>query len=381
VTARLRVLHVSPSYGAATVYGGPAISVPALCESLAQSGVDVTVLTTTANGAGELDVPVGTPRVVDGVKVTYFRRWTGDHTHLSPALVRALASRVQSFDAVHVHSWWNLVAVAAVAACALQGTRPLVSPRGMLSPFSFRRGTRARRVFHALVGRPLLECGLLHATSGSEAADCALMCPGAEVTTLPNFVRMPARPSVRPPVVPGSPLRLAILARVHPVKGIDLALDALAALAAPWSLEVIGGGDAAYVAELQARARRLGIADRVHWRGEVVGDARFEALARVDVLLVTSVSESFSNVVVEALSVGTPAIVTPGVGLAEYVAESELGWVAPRDVTGLARVVEAARADLGRRAMVAARGPELAREHFFSPALAQRYVELYRRLS
>jgi len=46
----LRILHISAIYAPAYVYGGPARSVPLLCEALARVGAAVTVLTTNANG-------------------------------------------------------------------------------------------------------------------------------------------------------------------------------------------------------------------------------------------------------------------------------------------------------------------------------------------
>ena len=49
----IRVLHVSAYFAPAFVYGGPPRTIHALCKALGAAGVDVEVMTTTANGPGE----------------------------------------------------------------------------------------------------------------------------------------------------------------------------------------------------------------------------------------------------------------------------------------------------------------------------------------
>lgn len=67
-------------------------------------GVDVTVYTTAVNGPDDLDVPLGVPVDVDGVKVYYFpvkflRSW-----FYSPGMHRAIKNNSRDFDLVHITS-------------------------------------------------------------------------------------------------------------------------------------------------------------------------------------------------------------------------------------------------------------------------------------
>src|SRR5690606_32993182 len=50
------------------------------------AGGETTVYTNLANGKEELPYPSGTIKNIDGVEVHYFKRWTKDHSHFSPAL-------------------------------------------------------------------------------------------------------------------------------------------------------------------------------------------------------------------------------------------------------------------------------------------------------
>src|ERR1700756_4584265 len=65
------------AYGYATrppPYGGPAVSVPALAESLVRRGHEVTVFTTNSNFDRLLDVEPNRPHEIEGVQVWYFEK-------------------------------------------------------------------------------------------------------------------------------------------------------------------------------------------------------------------------------------------------------------------------------------------------------------------
>ncbi|MBK7410264.1 MAG: glycosyltransferase [Saprospirales bacterium] len=103
----MQILHLTPSYFPALIYGGPTLSVSRLCEAQILAEARVRVLTTTANGPVELDVPTGVPQDVNGVEVFYYPRLTKDHTHFSPQLLVQIWKQCRQFDVVHIHSWWN----------------------------------------------------------------------------------------------------------------------------------------------------------------------------------------------------------------------------------------------------------------------------------
>src|SRR5215217_7413920 len=154
----MKILHIIPAYKPAYGYGGPTESVSRLCEGLAASGHSVDVYTTTANGEKELDVPAGTAINVDGVNVTYFKRITGDHTHISPSLWLELKKCGKSYDVIHLHSWWNILIVVAARIALMSKAKVVVAPRGMLSEYIFTTGKSAyKKLIHATIGRSTLK--------------------------------------------------------------------------------------------------------------------------------------------------------------------------------------------------------------------------------
>ena len=129
---------------------------------------------------------------------------------------------------------------------------------------------------------------------------------------------------------PGRPIRLVTLGRVMPAKLLHRVIDGVASLPPSLRLRIRlwmagpltdnGGRRLPYATSLAARARRLGIADGIRLPGLVQGDeakARFLGAADLLVNLSVSAEESFGMAIVEALSVGTPVVVTRWDGLPE----------------------------------------------------------------
>src|SRR5205823_14112603 len=100
----LRLLHVVPTYLPAVRYGGPIRSVHALCRELAALGHEVDVFTTSVDGPGDSDVPLGTPVDLEGVRVTYFPSRVLRRLYWSPPMSRALSARPGRVDLVHLHA-------------------------------------------------------------------------------------------------------------------------------------------------------------------------------------------------------------------------------------------------------------------------------------
>ncbi len=160
-------------------------------------------------------------------------------------------------------------------------------------------------------------------------------------------------------------------------KGLDTAIDALARAANPaFHLYVVGRDRRG--AALAGRARRAGLAERVHFLGPCDDVRPYYAAA--DCLVLPTRYDPFPNTVLEALAMGLPAIVSRRCGAAEIIEPGVNGWIcAPDDADGLARLMrEADQAlrdpKLGARARASA-------EAFGMDAMAARLLELYRTLA
>ena len=220
--------------------------------------------------------------------------------------------------------------------------------------------------------------------ANSEAARRALerAAPriGRSVRVVHNGV--PARPQVPAPRerTPDEPWELVLVGRLSPRKGIDIALEAVALLAAEGRdvhLSVCGtifGGYEWYERDLRERASRPDLAGRVDLLGYV--HPTWPLLDAADVVLVPSRTEPFGNTAVEGL-LARRAVVASGVqGLNEVLTDGRTGLlVPPGDPVALAAAVALLIDDPDLRSALAENGYADAVQRFST----QRYAEALQR--
>jgi glycosyltransferase involved in cell wall biosynthesis len=196
--------------------------------------------------------------------------------------------------------------------------------------------------------------------------------PAGSVQTIYNGVR-DLGPAALPP--PGRRTAVGTLARLDPIKGLDLLLRAAAPLANV-ELTLIGDGPAR--AELGALAAELGLADRVRF-GPWADDAR-RHLAELDVFVLPSRNEGFPLSVVEAMLAGRPVIASDVGSVSEAVDEQTGILVPPDDVLRLRTAISELVADPARRRRLGEAGRQRALERFTAAAMARAFEALYREL-
>ena len=371
----MKVLHISAAYKPAFIYGGPTRSVAKLCEEQTHGKLDVNVLTTNANGRTNLKTETGKWLDVDGVRVMYCKRWIGDHIQFSPGLLRKVFRVCRSYDVVHVHSWWNLTSVLSAMACLLHGITPVVSLRGTLSDYSFRKGrSLTKRLLHRMIGRRLLSKSVLHATSAKEQAECFRVLGDVRLQVIPNILDLPDQSLGGPR---SEDKYILFVGRIHPVKNLELLLDGMQLANDPtMTLKVIGHGDTDYVEMLKEKARSAG--SSVEWMGAMDGEPKFRTIAQAQALVLTSLTENFGNVVVEALSQGTPVIVTKSTGICSFVAEHNFGWVIDNDPAEVVWALEELKTDMSKVTRIRATARSVVEVHLGRDHLMKQYLELYR---
>lgn len=108
--------------------------------------------------------------------------------------------------------------------------------------------------------------------------------------------------------VPGEPLQLLWCGNLIPLKALPFLLSALKMLPAEidWRLTLIGEGPCR--ASWQRIAHRNSVADRCTWLGQVPRHTVLAEMQRAHVLVITSVHDLTSTVLVEALANGLPVI-------------------------------------------------------------------------
>ena len=155
---------------------------------------------------------------------------------------------------------------------------------------------------------------------------------GAQVAQLASAWRLPD----------GAPV-VVLPARLTRWKGGLVLIEALARLARQDAVAVLVGADqgrASYGAELEQRARALGVVDRVRLAGHCADMPA--ALMLADVVVSASTEpEAFGRAVIEAQAMARPVIATNHGGAAETVTDGDTGYlVPPGDAAALAAALD-----------------------------------------
>jgi glycosyltransferase involved in cell wall biosynthesis len=295
----VKIIIISPGFP--PDWGGVESVTGSLARHLAARGEQVIVMT---HGRKQQ-----TEETAEGVQVHRYP------VHLkafavSPALLRAMRHQRAAIWHVHnVHSSLPLLVWAA-------RRRPYV-----LSPHFHGPGhTPAARLMH-LPYRPILRrvvksASAVIAVSHYEAALLEARF-GVPVEIVPNGVDLEDLHSVARTRSNDDRVQILVISRLFPYKMTGTAIRALALLPEKYTLMIHGDGPEA--AELQRLAHKMGVNERVHFQHSHLRDQDlWQLLANSDVLVNLSTAEAFSLVVLEALAVGTPVVLSTSTALRDW---------------------------------------------------------------
>jgi glycosyltransferase involved in cell wall biosynthesis len=354
-----------------------------LSRALVAAGYDVKILT------GRWFPGTARSEIIDGVEV--FRHHTlweffgirglrkfGGYLYML-TLAWYLVRNRKSYDVIHVHGLNYHTAVAATVGRRLgKPTIAKLANSGMASDIDrMRRGQQlagAGRLLEAA-----LRCDRLVALSPVIAEELRQAgVPEERIVSIPNGVEIDETAGSR---APEGWLRLVYIGRLHPQKGVDVLLEALA-LAVPrleerLSLRIVGDGPAREPLEDQAEALRLG--EVVEFVGEV-GDPMPE-IDGADVFVLPSRTEGMSNALLEAMSRGRAVVATAVSGSQGIVDHGRSGLlVEPDEPAHLAAALERLAHDPHERLRMGETARAEIREHYSLEKVAARYGDLYRHL-
>lgn len=137
------------------------------------------------------------------------------------------------------------------------------------------------------------------------------------------------------------------IGRVHPKKGPDLLIRAVAKLAAEgrWDrqtmrLVMAGPADGDYAAHLKGLVTREGIEDLVYWTGMLTGDEKWGAFQAAEVFVLPSHQENFGIAVAESLSAGRSVLIAHPVNISPEIAADGAGLAEDDTVEGTERMLK-----------------------------------------
>jgi D-inositol-3-phosphate glycosyltransferase len=190
------------------------------------------------------------------------------------------------------------------------------------------------------------EAGQMIRFYGADADRVEVLAPGVDHAFFGPGSRAGARRAVG--IDPDRPVVLYV-GRIQPLKGLDIAVEALAHLPGRPLLVVVGGPSGPegeeYLGGIRKRAESLGIEDRIRWVAPQPHERLASYYRAAAVVLVPSQSESFGLVALEAAACGTPVVATAVGGLHALVVDGVTGFLSERSPAGFARAASVIMGD------------------------------------
>ena len=385
----MKILQIVPSVS--LVYGGPSQMVLGLSKALADEGIDVTLVTTNANGdQGQppLDVPLKTPIKQDGYEIIYFQCYPFRRYKFSLGLLHWLINHISEYDLAHIHALFSPISTAAATVARWKQLPYILRPLGTLDPADLRKKQQLKKFYGHLLEKPNLaaaagihftsqkECDISH-RFGTKTND--LVVPlGVEIARqLPplGITRQNLGISTDQPL-------LLFMSRIEPKKGLDLLLPALEALLSQglnfhFVLAGTNPQDRKYVDYIQKKIKDSPLNNITTITGFVEGEMKVGLLQDSDLFVLSSYYENFGIAVVEAMAFATPVVISDQVYIWQEIDRAKAGWIcncSGEDLIAKLKLAINNKAEMKQRGLNAAK---LVSQKYSWQAIAREMIEVY----
>jgi len=306
-------------------HGGPSTSVLALARSLGQRNYQVELLATDRRTFNEIQE--------ENLRVSiFYRNWPG---RICPSgEMRTRLQHLQT-DLIHHHGLWLRTLHYAHEAAVEKKIPLVISPRGMMSEWSWNHHRRRKAFAERFIHPGAMEAAAgWHATSEGEAEEIRALGFTQPICVAPNGVTIPKDEETqayrdywyrRCPEANGSRNAL-FYGRFHEKKRVIELIDLWLEMApADWRLLIIGIPETYSVRQLERYVLRASGTGRVK---VMDGTHAPPPYAIASLFLLPSRSENFGLTVAEAMASAVPVLVTDTTPWAE-VHSRAAGWCVP----------------------------------------------------
>lgn len=313
-------------------------------EALAAAGHHVEILTRRSSPLSE------TVQLSPGVTLRFLDAGParpvpkGDHENFIEAF-RLQMDALGPYDVIHSHHWFSGMAALPLArrrgtphvqsfhSIAADPSTPLSAGERPESPGRMAGEAWLAQESDALVAISEAEADTIVQRLGGSPERITIVLPGVDGILFRPTDLLPGEPRDYAAAGPRDIRGYAVVAgRLQPLKGLDLAIEAIAAVPEAIRPELVIAGDASadydgYIDELRALAARHGIERNVRFVGPQSRVDLALLLSGARVVLVPSHSETYGLVALEAAASGVPVVAAAAGGLREAVLDGDTGVV------------------------------------------------------
>jgi glycosyltransferase involved in cell wall biosynthesis len=219
---------------------------------------------------------------------------------------------LDSVDIVHIHGIWSIINTIIAITAFLRGIPYVVSPHGMLEPWSLEQKSFKKKIALFLFWNKILHYSNYIIFSS--------------VQEYKNFLKINNRKNFNYRIIPNGcePIRefkknnvknrkknLLFLSRLHEKKGIINLINVFKELnPSNWNLRIAGSGKKSFLRKLLQLSRNNYSGNNIQFLGFADEKKKKIIFKNSDIFVLPSYSENFGIVVAEALSYGLPVLTT-----------------------------------------------------------------------
>jgi len=187
---------------------------------------------------------------------------------------------------LHLHGMWDLMGNFLLLKYKCSKRIVIVSPHGMLDPYSLSISRVKKQVALFLYQkRNLNNCDVIHSTSEMESENIRKLGIVRPIALIPIGINTKEYPLKK--FRNKEQKKVLFLSRIHPIKGLDILIDLWASLDANtlsnWCLEIAGSGEQSYLAALTAKVKEYNLQASITFIGEVSGPKKVETFHSSDI--------------------------------------------------------------------------------------------------
>lgn len=386
----MKILRIIPYFYPSISYGGPVNGSFNSTQAQANLGHDIQVLTTDAGELGHR-IPFRTA-IWDKVHVFYFKNISNTlakkyNIYLPIGFILKSRKYIHKCDVIHIHEYFTLLTVITIFWAKQYHKKVVLQSHGSVIVNQYRGKTTIKTIFNRLFERWILNnCHAFLVLDFEERYYLeAKQVPPDRIHLINNGVNLTAidhTPII--PIIsnihPSDTIKLAFLGRIHPIKGLDLLIDAIYILNSR-SLHTtlwIAGPDECEKCNLMTQIERLGIQKQVIFTGILDETQKISLLKECDIYIQPSRSEPYPIAVAEAISCYKPVIVSENVGISRLV-KDQFGLVSSLDPHSIADMIERLATNFDLRNKYIQNAKAFSRHLFSWPVIAGELIEIYKR--
>lgn len=319
------------------------------------------------------------PVKIEGVKTHFFDISLKNALNWEKEFTAFL--KLEKPDLVHINGIWMPQLWIFQKAAQKQDIKVILTPHGMLEPYILNRHPLKKKIALALYqDKAIKRANIIHATANSELQQIQKLGYNQQAAIIPNGVDLSEiNTSKNWENKSNQTFNILFLSRVHPKKGIEFLINAIAQIKNPKiQITIAGEGNLEYINSLKKLSKSQNVDNQFNFIGGIYGNKKWELYQNSDLFVLPTYSENFGIVIAEALAVGLPVITTTGTPWNE-LNDFNCGWWIDLTVENLVNTINhASGKNIDELKIMGENGQKLIKEKYDIKAIAKQFYELYK---